>query len=213
MAVKFKGYYETLGVSRGASDFFLSRSWHTRYWRDWSSDVCSSDLLRGPQGGCSQSGEPFPVHPPLLAWGGSYVTPVGESRGRKQLVDDAKQLVGVERLFDEPGNPRDHEDSGGDHHHRDIGEFGIGSKYFQKLIPVHHRHHQVEQHQSRFWNAIQNLESFGSVCRRACFVTLVFEDFLQRVANVEVILDDQDRPGRIAVHRFPLNQQANFHHG
>src|SRR3712207_7335198 len=30
--------------------FFSSRRRHTRYWRDWSSDVCSSDLrgLRGP---------------------------------------------------------------------------------------------------------------------------------------------------------------------
>src|SRR5947209_9797341 len=25
--------------------FFSSRRRHTRYWRDWSSDVCSSDLL------------------------------------------------------------------------------------------------------------------------------------------------------------------------
>src|SRR3712207_8510740 len=32
--------------------FFSSRRRHTRYWRDWSSDVCSSDLAflpcRGP---------------------------------------------------------------------------------------------------------------------------------------------------------------------
>src|SRR3712207_8865232 len=27
--------------------FFSSRRRHTRYWRDWSSDVCSSDLDRG----------------------------------------------------------------------------------------------------------------------------------------------------------------------
>src|SRR3712207_8226296 len=27
--------------------FFSSRRRHTRYWRDWSSDVCSSDLARG----------------------------------------------------------------------------------------------------------------------------------------------------------------------
>src|SRR3712207_8796193 len=26
------------------NDFFSSRRRHTRYWRDWSSDVCSSDL-------------------------------------------------------------------------------------------------------------------------------------------------------------------------
>src|SRR5438445_10814854 len=28
--------------------FFSSRRRHTRYWRDWSSDVCSSDLLSYP---------------------------------------------------------------------------------------------------------------------------------------------------------------------
>src|SRR3712207_7677922 len=27
--------------------FFSSRRRHTRYWRDWSSDVCSSDLTGG----------------------------------------------------------------------------------------------------------------------------------------------------------------------
>src|SRR5258707_9654853 len=26
--------------------FFSSRRRHTRYWRDWSSDVCSSDLIK-----------------------------------------------------------------------------------------------------------------------------------------------------------------------
>src|SRR3712207_8321598 len=30
-----------MGVSL---EFFSSRRRHTRYWRDWSSDVCSSDL-------------------------------------------------------------------------------------------------------------------------------------------------------------------------
>src|SRR5476651_245963 len=30
--------------------FFSSRRRHTRYWRDWSSDVCSSDLLIGTLG-------------------------------------------------------------------------------------------------------------------------------------------------------------------
>src|SRR3712207_9543771 len=34
--------------------FFSSRRRHTRYWRDWSSDVCSSDLRRrsAPPGQC-----------------------------------------------------------------------------------------------------------------------------------------------------------------
>src|SRR5947209_15682008 len=30
--------------------FFSSRRRHTRYWHDWSSDVCSSDLEVGPGG-------------------------------------------------------------------------------------------------------------------------------------------------------------------
>src|SRR3712207_9247990 len=30
--------------------FFSSRRRHTRYWRDWSSDVCSSDLEVGGEG-------------------------------------------------------------------------------------------------------------------------------------------------------------------
>src|SRR3712207_8065056 len=31
--------------------FFSSRRRHTRYWRDWSSDVCSSDLQVNPNPG------------------------------------------------------------------------------------------------------------------------------------------------------------------
>src|SRR3712207_6335449 len=31
---------------RDFSFFFSSRRRHTRYWRDWSSDVCSSDLQK-----------------------------------------------------------------------------------------------------------------------------------------------------------------------
>src|SRR3712207_7493138 len=33
--------------------FFSSRRRHTRYWRDWSSDVCSSDLAAGLINGVS----------------------------------------------------------------------------------------------------------------------------------------------------------------
>src|SRR5215203_7166983 len=39
--------------------FFSSRRRHTRYWRDWSSDVCSSDLvgdLLAPVAGREQRG-------------------------------------------------------------------------------------------------------------------------------------------------------------
>src|SRR3712207_9030456 len=39
--------------------FFSSRRRHTRYWRDWSSDVCSSDLLEYP--GDARSWRPIAV--------------------------------------------------------------------------------------------------------------------------------------------------------
>src|SRR3712207_6116812 len=41
------GEKEKTGARRGSEIgyfFFSSRRQHTRYWRDWSSDVCSSDL-------------------------------------------------------------------------------------------------------------------------------------------------------------------------
>src|SRR5258707_6583704 len=36
------------GMSCYVFFFFSSRRRHTRYWRDWSSDVCSSDLIVPP---------------------------------------------------------------------------------------------------------------------------------------------------------------------
>src|SRR6476620_293652 len=40
--------------------FFSSRRRHTRYWRDWSSDVCSSDLTDQPSVGSIESGPGSP---------------------------------------------------------------------------------------------------------------------------------------------------------
>src|SRR3712207_7284446 len=37
--------------------FFSSRRRHTRYWRDWSSDVCSSDLHGEPNLGAELRAE------------------------------------------------------------------------------------------------------------------------------------------------------------
>src|SRR3712207_8161008 len=47
--------------------FFSSRRRHTRYWRDWSSDVCSSDLPRsfGQYGGFSRPVRYSYCFPPL----------------------------------------------------------------------------------------------------------------------------------------------------
>src|SRR5438445_10808068 len=52
--------------------FFSSRRRHTRYWRDWSSDVCSSDLVlatgRLATGYAAAQGSPFvPISDPATA--------------------------------------------------------------------------------------------------------------------------------------------------
>src|SRR3712207_6988952 len=39
--------------------FFSSRRRHTRYWRDWSSDVCSSDLGYGKTEGSRPRGRAY----------------------------------------------------------------------------------------------------------------------------------------------------------
>src|SRR5690606_40423125 len=51
--------------------FFSSRRRHTRFSRDWSSDVCSSDLCNGisPPGGLSAKDKEYvkKFYPPLVA--------------------------------------------------------------------------------------------------------------------------------------------------
>src|SRR3712207_7011710 len=57
--------------------FFSSRRRHTRYWRDWSSDVCSSDLwgtapVTAPSAGWASSAPPAwttrPTWPRCVPW-------------------------------------------------------------------------------------------------------------------------------------------------
>src|SRR5258707_9179487 len=56
----------------GVIFFFSSRRRHTRYWRDWSSDVCSSDLVHTGLNSLT-----------LLTWG-------SEEQKQKYLVPQAK---------------------------------------------------------------------------------------------------------------------------
>src|SRR3712207_6900858 len=56
--------------------FFSSRRRHTRYWRDWSSDVCSSDLELGEIESALRS------HPAI---GGAVASVLGEG-GDARLV-------------------------------------------------------------------------------------------------------------------------------
>src|SRR3712207_6917494 len=65
--------------------FFSSRRRHTRYWRDWSSDVCSSDLRRSVAGGKGRGG--------LLR----HVEELGPRTGDQELADIGRRPRAHER--------------------------------------------------------------------------------------------------------------------
>src|SRR3712207_7368623 len=64
--------------------FFSSRRRHTRYWRDWSSDVCSSDLTGGPQGDTGLTGRKIIVD----TYGGSAPHGGGAFSGKDATKGD-----------------------------------------------------------------------------------------------------------------------------
>src|SRR3712207_449013 len=79
--------------------FFSSRRRHTRYWRDWSSDVCSSDLAEhgGIEGAIgSELAEGRSVEPDLVA-------------PRREIADPVYVAAGVQGGFEHesvgPGAP------------------------------------------------------------------------------------------------------------
>src|SRR3712207_333933 len=78
-------------VCCGVVFFFSSRRRHTRYWRDWSSDVCSSDL-RADGSSRFAKGHRWGAFPSVSAgWRFSeepFMLPL------KPIVDDAKLRVG-----------------------------------------------------------------------------------------------------------------------
>src|SRR5215203_6786838 len=86
--------------------FFSSRRRHTRYWRDWSSDVCSSDLSRrrkrrkrptrrsSPSFASAASGWPAPKRPPTA---GRERSPLGKGQpgGTRRTREAIGRVTGV----------------------------------------------------------------------------------------------------------------------
>src|SRR5947209_17616181 len=69
--------------------FFSSRRRHTRYWRDWSSDVCSSDLSNCAPNAARAMGAQFDVLVAAFIKLGSNLAPIGaiaESRSEERRV-------------------------------------------------------------------------------------------------------------------------------
>src|SRR6266536_3149794 len=72
--------------------FFSSRRRHTRSTRDWSSDVCSSDLIQKPE---------CPAHPFLsyhLLLDSGFLTHRQSSIVNRQLICDVSFDTGIERV-------------------------------------------------------------------------------------------------------------------
>src|SRR3712207_2872644 len=73
--------------------FFSSRRRHTRYWRDWSSDVCSSDLIMPPP-----STPPTTLHDSMrysLMAGGKRIRPILTIAAAEAIGSNAPGLMPV----------------------------------------------------------------------------------------------------------------------
>src|SRR3712207_5962744 len=96
--------------------FFSSRRRHTRYWRDWSSDVCSSDLLgsaaegaiefgvveTGRGAGATALGDGSPFY---LSWapeGDELIAHVGRTELVRLSLDGSTRDVDVPSVFNVP---------------------------------------------------------------------------------------------------------------
>src|SRR5258707_3244104 len=100
-----------MGARLSYSFFFPSRRRHTRYWRDWSSDVCSSDLV-ALMDRINPEGEPgAPLHRIEItltsALGGLLVQPdAAITRYNYQLVGNYKLVRSEERRVGKEGRSR-----------------------------------------------------------------------------------------------------------
>src|SRR3712207_9401093 len=87
--------------------FFSSRRRHTRYWRDWSSDVCSSDLrlvrsvVTGLKGLRAKSVGPFELIEidESGTWHPAFFMSEGTRRDRKSVVEGKIVDLGGRRII------------------------------------------------------------------------------------------------------------------
>src|SRR5205809_4099746 len=77
--------------------FFSSRRRHTRCSRDWSSDVCSSDLLQHDEGGAALGGNlAGELFTKVSAWHQGVLDPA-------ELIARQRLQTAVQRIADEQG--------------------------------------------------------------------------------------------------------------
>src|SRR5262249_26614169 len=96
---------------------------------------------------------------------------------------------------------------------RDARQRGVVLLREAERPAIHHRHHHVEQDQTRRWGAgPQPLECDGAVLGADRRKIVVGQDLLERLANVGVVVDDQHAATRCSGHGWLLalgNRTAN----
>src|SRR5206468_2379146 len=94
---------------------------------------------------------------------------------------------------------------------RDRGEGRIAQLPRPELLSVHHRHHEVEQDERGRRHGLQPLERLLAVRGADDPMALVLEDRDQRIAQIEIVLDDEDGRGAIVHlvgHGVPLSSRS-----
>src|ERR1035437_10922297 len=77
--------------------FFSSRRRHTRYWRDWSSDVCSSDLEAMRRGACDFVQKPWDNNR-LLATIRKQAEPARRQKSELEIAANVQQQLFPRKL-------------------------------------------------------------------------------------------------------------------
>ena len=131
------------------------------------------------------------------------------SRGALLAValDSLEQASEVERLHHQLRGVDQHRAvaGGGDDDERDVGDLGVLLLLPPELPAVHHRHHEVEQDDAGAGRGrLQVVEGLAAVPHARDVVALVLENLTQRVADVRIVVDDQNTPARFrALHAVP----------
>src|SRR5258707_6592574 len=102
--------------------FFSSRRRHTRYWRDWSSDVCSSDLSAGTRSPRSQRHLVLRQVADLHLLAAAALLQIGDPRRRPRLPGP---------LAREPPEQR----GANGHEQRPLGGPGLADNLLGRAVP------------------------------------------------------------------------------
>ena len=116
-----------------------------------------------------------------------------QRKGSAVPPDNFQQQLCAEGLAEDPfgadipraiGHGRDDDD-------RDARQGSMLPLLSPKLPAIHHRHHQVQEDQLRPFLSTKVVERFPPVRNSNDPIAFFFEHFLERRANLRVVVDDQ----------------------